>query len=315
MNTHNAAFQNSLRCLQHPSSLICIAILLLNDHVFKLTSPSWVTGKLSDFAGLFFFPFLVAVILSALLSRFRIRPEPLGQIIFSFVAIWFSLIKTFPPINAVTSSLASFFIQGTAQIALDPTDLMALIILLPAWKLWQQSQQAKTSNRLAYAAFVMGSVATLATSPQEWAVSSVTDLAISDDGVIYAADRENFGQETYPIAKSLDGGLTWERDFEKDSLPNLHEKRYPIQACNSRSETLNHNCYRVTSNHQLEQYGNKSWVRVFPSDLSVRAYDIIIFTRENNNYMLVAIGEAGVLRRDLPQGNWEIIPVINAGSR
>src|SRR5688572_32934102 len=104
----NQGFENSLRCLQHPLSLLSIAVLLLNDHVFKTISPSWITGKLSDFAGLFFFPFIVAVILSALLSKFRIRPKPLGQIIFSFVAIWFCLIKAFPPINGITSSLASF---------------------------------------------------------------------------------------------------------------------------------------------------------------------------------------------------------------
>ncbi len=311
MDTHNKAFQNSLRCLQHPLSLISITVLLLNDHVFKIINPSWLTGKLSDFAGLFFFPFIVAVFFS-LLFKFKITTQRLGQMAFGVVAIWFVLIKTSHLINSLTSDFASVFINRTAQIILDPTDLIALIIMFPAWKLWDQPQKVKISNRLAYITLAIGAIAAVATSPREVAVSNVTDLVYSDDGIIYAADRETFGQESYPIAKSFDGGLTWERDF--DSLPSIHEKQYPIQVCNSRSEKLNHNCYRVTSTHQLERFWNESWVKVFPSDLSVKAYDIIIFTVEGNNYMLIAIGETGVLRRDLPDGNWEIIPVIYARS-
>ena len=59
MKSKNPAFENSLACLQHPLTLLSIAILLLNDHVLKVVSPSWLTGKLSDFAGLFFFPIIV----------------------------------------------------------------------------------------------------------------------------------------------------------------------------------------------------------------------------------------------------------------
>jgi hypothetical protein len=62
-------FDTSLRCLQHPLSWISIGLLLLNDHVLKFTKPGILTGKLSDFAGLFFFPFLVALILSLALDR------------------------------------------------------------------------------------------------------------------------------------------------------------------------------------------------------------------------------------------------------
>jgi len=50
----------ALRCLRHPATLISISLLLFNDHVLKIAAPSPLTGKLSDFAGLFFFPFLLA---------------------------------------------------------------------------------------------------------------------------------------------------------------------------------------------------------------------------------------------------------------
>lgn len=43
----------------HPVPLVAVALLVLNDHVLKQRWPSWWTGKLSDVAGLIFFPLLL----------------------------------------------------------------------------------------------------------------------------------------------------------------------------------------------------------------------------------------------------------------
>jgi hypothetical protein len=59
MKLHGQNFHNSLRCLQHPITWLSIALLLVNDHVLKVFSPSRLTGKISDFAGSNFFPFKV----------------------------------------------------------------------------------------------------------------------------------------------------------------------------------------------------------------------------------------------------------------
>ncbi|WP_244224391.1 hypothetical protein [Corallococcus sicarius] len=45
--------------LLHPVVLGAVALLILNDHVFKARWPSWWTGKLSDVAGLTMFPVLL----------------------------------------------------------------------------------------------------------------------------------------------------------------------------------------------------------------------------------------------------------------
>jgi hypothetical protein len=45
--------------LVHPLALLGIGVLLLNDHVLKAAMPGVITGKLSDFAGLLFFPLLL----------------------------------------------------------------------------------------------------------------------------------------------------------------------------------------------------------------------------------------------------------------
>lgn len=46
--------------LLRPSVLVAVALLLVNDHVLKAAAPGWITGKLSDVAGLYAAPFVVA---------------------------------------------------------------------------------------------------------------------------------------------------------------------------------------------------------------------------------------------------------------
>ena len=42
----------------HPWTICAIGVLLINDQYLKYAYTSWFTGKLSDFAGLIFFPIL-----------------------------------------------------------------------------------------------------------------------------------------------------------------------------------------------------------------------------------------------------------------
>jgi hypothetical protein len=46
--------------LAHPAFALALALLLANDFVLKAAYPGWVTGKLSDFAGLFVLPYFLA---------------------------------------------------------------------------------------------------------------------------------------------------------------------------------------------------------------------------------------------------------------
>jgi hypothetical protein len=50
---------------------VSLAVLLLNDHVLKRAWPGFVTGKLSDVAGMIFFPVLLQVALLAVAPRRR----------------------------------------------------------------------------------------------------------------------------------------------------------------------------------------------------------------------------------------------------
>src|SRR5262245_40893240 len=61
-------------CLCTRTSIVAVGVLLLNDHVLKAAVPSWLTGKLSDFAGLYFAPYLVLlVVFGSILAAQSVR--------------------------------------------------------------------------------------------------------------------------------------------------------------------------------------------------------------------------------------------------
>src|SRR5687768_479091 len=85
--------------LLQPLALGAIAVLLLNDHVFKAVAPGSVTGKLSDVAGLIFFPLLLvamAELAMAAAGRWR-GPDP--RVVGAAVAVTgiaFAAVKLLP---------------------------------------------------------------------------------------------------------------------------------------------------------------------------------------------------------------------------
>lgn len=110
-----------LYLLIQPAFLFSIALLLFNDLSFKYEFHNWVTGKLSDFAGLFalaifliaFFPSKRKQVLITVAIFFAWWKSPLAS---SF--IWFCQNKFELPINRVV----------------DYTDLIALIVLPFAYR-------------------------------------------------------------------------------------------------------------------------------------------------------------------------------------
>ena len=63
--------------LMHPATVTAVALLLLNDLVFKSVWPgSWATGKLSDLAWVVFASPLLAFLLSFLVRRIRLGKRP-----------------------------------------------------------------------------------------------------------------------------------------------------------------------------------------------------------------------------------------------
>lgn len=141
--------------LLHPGALASLVVLVLNDHRLKAAFPGTVTGKVSDFAGLVFFPLLVVTALE--LARWGARSRggyTTRELRWSLlvagggfalvkssgtVAGWYSwTLGVFRwPFRASVALVSGSELPHVAPIVVlaDPTDLIALPSLLLAWRI------------------------------------------------------------------------------------------------------------------------------------------------------------------------------------
>jgi hypothetical protein len=113
--------------LGHPLWWCALIVLLLNDHVLKGAGllPGWMTGKLSDFAGLLVAPVLVAALIGATSNTARARAYALVVVPFVLVNTWERAAEI------VTWATATLGVPW--RLWSDPGDLVALCILPVAW--------------------------------------------------------------------------------------------------------------------------------------------------------------------------------------
>src|SRR5512138_1721617 len=110
IRSNNATFERSLALLTHPLSLAAMVLMLVNDQLLRPLSPSWWTGKLSDFAWLFFVPFVAAAFLAWLVpgKNHPIRHETWTfTLAFTITGFGFVLAKTVPAVNFMATRIFS----------------------------------------------------------------------------------------------------------------------------------------------------------------------------------------------------------------
>jgi len=108
--------KRNLSLLLHPLFISSILLLLLNDLFLKYAYPNWLTGKLSDFAGLFAFAVF-------LLSFFPAHRKAI-LLFCGLFFIWWKSSLSQPAIN-IANDLSPFAIGRTV----DYSDLIALAVL------------------------------------------------------------------------------------------------------------------------------------------------------------------------------------------
>ncbi|MFQ5341335.1 MAG: hypothetical protein ACE5F6_07285 [Anaerolineae bacterium] len=312
---------------------------MLNDHLFKAIAPSWLTGKISDFAGLFFFPFFLAVLLSVLLGRHRrLSPMTIGRTAFTITAIWFALAKATPLGHALTVQVISALLGHEIAVELDPTDLIALAALWPAWRLWCAEVARDNRDvplRASLIVVVLAALAGVATSPPYQEI--VVRLVVMDNQ-IYAltkygpASRLEDSAE-WRLYKSSDDGRTWSQvtpipEAFTDEMARLRDDEV-IAKQPGNPQVL----YRINAEERVEysEDGGNTWRTVWEIPAGRRLfmqryrsagllpgppivmgpYDLA-FTPDGSGTLVVAMGTEGVLVRD-PPGVWSRHVVGMAG--
>ncbi|PKQ25128.1 MAG: hypothetical protein CVT64_11400 [Actinobacteria bacterium HGW-Actinobacteria-4] len=225
------ALRQSLSWLTHPVSLISIAVLVVNDHILKDAYGNWWTGKLSDFAGLIFFPALLAVAFAVVAPRAQFRPLGLASVVTTGVG--FAWIKA-TEIGATAASAVWSLVAGPSIILRDPTDFIALPMLAVAVAI---AVRVKTRPRavLATIAVPFAVIATVATGPGTFEPSASmsedstgTPIVLVDSGPSYFAGVYRYN------------GKDWLFD---ENAPNLHIHKYATTALACVPEIPNE-CFR-----------------------------------------------------------------------
>jgi hypothetical protein len=303
---------------------------LLNDHIFKWEFATWFTGKLSDFSGLFFFPFLLCIPL-ALMFRKRgarfVLPVSLG-----LTGAIFTVIKTSAIVNLLATRLLSTVFGLPVPIALDPSDLWALCVLPLSWLLWTRQKRISIVGpplKRHWLTLALASIATFATQPC-MPVPEITRF-VSSGSAFYTVRPLYSGYEGYSL-ESPDG-RTWEYvDF--DTLPTelqsalLDPPPPDSTQCNLDSPDR---CYRIAPNRrtiQRSDNGGLSWRKDyrFPverityqkflsraplscsPEIDLAPRDLALLPQPGGEIVLVAMGYQGALLRT-PGGAWERVRV------
>ena len=201
--------------LVHPATVTALAVLLLNDLVFKSIWPgSWATGKLSDLAWVVFASPLLAFLLSFLAGRSAFVQR--AAFIASFVGLplLYAAFNTFEPVHAPISSALAMLTGRLAGSTPNPTDSLVIPLGL-ATALWVWTRLAMTGSddacrRLALLLAGVAAIGSVASIESNTDVG-VGRVEIREDGAAVATTFHYAIGSRQPAGSftSSDGGLTW----------------------------------------------------------------------------------------------------------
>jgi hypothetical protein len=155
--------------LLHPVSLVCLGVLVVNDHYLKHHHPGWLSGKLSDLTGLVLAPLWLWSILCFLGAAWletdgrppaeretprwvALPPRGLLLISIALVGCLFTAMQTTEagdalfrhgvgllqwPVRVLLASVSGGDVPAASPVRAtpDPSDLFCLPMLLVAWAL------------------------------------------------------------------------------------------------------------------------------------------------------------------------------------
>ncbi len=190
----------------HPVWIFALALLLLNDHLLKGAGvlPGWVTGKLSDLAGLFVAPALLAVLFRASTRR----GVGLAHVA---TGVGFAALELSRDLTAAADAVyraAGYRWQSWS----DPTDLFALFVLPAAYLFASRTGEAgvlPSRGVRARLLTILGLVGCLA--------SSGGSTVVEPEGLPLAPDcAESDSESPIPGCPEADGERSCDNGWDDD---------------------------------------------------------------------------------------------------
>ena len=159
----------------HPVALLAVVLLLVNDWVLKPRYHGFVTGKLSDIAGLTFAPVILSSVIGLLLHGAaslgaRIDPSLSRRRLLLCIlatALGFTIVKLSPAASEGVAQLLGH-LGREASIYLDPSDLFCLPALGIAYAIGRDELRRIPLGRPA-AIHRLGRPASTALEDSRWA--------------------------------------------------------------------------------------------------------------------------------------------------
>lgn len=250
----DSTISKSLSVLTHPLSVIAMMVLFVNDHFLRIHYPSWITGKLGDFAWLYFSPLALAFVLAFILPRcLGGNSRAIILISIGLICGIFLLGKTSVQVNAWMREGIGLFLRRPVSLHRDPTDLIALPAAGGAYLAWTKRRKSETINyKKGFVLFAISAALTIANAAEpDYGITCLK----TQGGRLIA------GNNWYEYFESRDGGISW----EEISV----EEEYRCDPYSQEEITINapdndQLLFRIGERDELEEShdGGKSWAAV-----------------------------------------------------
>lgn len=122
------------------AAVLAVVVLFVNDHLLKHAFPGLVTGKLSDVAGMIFFPVLLAALCWPLVVFTLTKTTALGNE--AYRVVWGALQW---PVRALAALAHGQRLPRLARVVLvrDPSDVLAAPFVLLAYAAGRRGGQLR----------------------------------------------------------------------------------------------------------------------------------------------------------------------------
>jgi hypothetical protein len=291
-----------------------IFVLVVNDFFLKPGAPSWLSGKLSDMVIVYLLPFLGLAIIALIPKIFHQRW--IAFVAFLLPVLIFTAGKIIFSVNGLIFHLLSVLLPFQTHFVFDPSDLLSLIILLPAILVWRKSGEVKhlTPIRLRWVTLPLVAILTLAdaAAPQY----GIACLEAQLDGSLLA--QTLYQHDTFV---SSDNGLNWDPAPEELRIQKECGFNFNHPGDIKIFESVSGMEYRFIAGQKIAESSDNGqhWTEVLPlkmlseAELAFRKktqspYTFVpgpldIIEDPGSGNLIVAMGQEGIVLRQ-SQGEW-----------